>query len=251
MQAVWQGYLDMPPVTRAYSTACVAVTLAVQLELISPLQLYFNWNLIVYDLQLWRLMTSFCYFGSFGFSFFFNLMFTHRYCQMLEEGSFRGKTSDFVFMFLFGMAFMIICGIFVSQLFLGQAFTIMLVYVWSRRNPYLRMNFFGVLNFQAPYLPWVILLLSILVGNNAVVDFLGIACGHFYYFLQDVFPRQQNGFKILETPLILKWLFDPPPVATVVVDETQRAGGFDWGINGEEPQPEAQQLPQNGGAGDN
>lgn len=25
-----------------------------------------------------------------------------RYCRMLEEGSFRGRTADFVFMFLFG-----------------------------------------------------------------------------------------------------------------------------------------------------
>ena len=26
----------------------------------------------------------------------------YRYCRMLEEGSFRGRTADFVFMFLFG-----------------------------------------------------------------------------------------------------------------------------------------------------
>jgi Derlin-2/3 len=37
---------------------------------------------------------------------------------------------------------------FVNLLFLGQAFTIMLVYVWSRRNPFVRMNFFGLINFQ-------------------------------------------------------------------------------------------------------
>lgn len=37
---------------------------------------------------------------------------------------------------------------FINLLFLGQALTIMLVYIWSRRNPYVRMNFFGVLNFQ-------------------------------------------------------------------------------------------------------
>lgn len=37
---------------------------------------------------------------------------------------------------------------FVNLLFLGHAFTIMLVYVWSRRNPFVRMNFFGLLNFQ-------------------------------------------------------------------------------------------------------
>lgn len=59
------------------------------------------------------------------------------------------------------------------MVFLGQAFTIMLVYVWSRRNPYVRMNFFGVLSFNAPYLPWVLLLFSLLLGNNAIVDFMG------------------------------------------------------------------------------
>ena len=26
----------------------------------------------------------------------------YRYCRMLEEGSFRGRTADFVFMFIFG-----------------------------------------------------------------------------------------------------------------------------------------------------
>lgn len=41
-----------------------------------------------------------------------------------------------------------ICAFFVNLLFLGQAFTIMLVYVWARRNPFIRMNFFGLLNFQ-------------------------------------------------------------------------------------------------------
>lgn len=43
---------------------------------------------------------------------------------------------------------MIICGMFCSLLFLGQAFTIMIVYVWARRNPLVRINFFGLLNFQ-------------------------------------------------------------------------------------------------------
>lgn len=60
-----------------------------------------------------------------------------------------------------------------SLVFLGQAFTIMLVYVWSRRNPYVRMNFFGLLNFQAPFLPWVLMGFSLLLGNSIIVDLLG------------------------------------------------------------------------------
>ena len=112
------------------------------------------------------------------------MIFTYRYCRMLEEGSFRGKTADFIMMFVFGAVFMIIFAFFINLLFLGQAFTIMLVYIWSRRNPFLRyvqyiyttwcltnvilffrMNFFGLLNFQAPYLPWVLLAFSVILGD--------------------------------------------------------------------------------------
>lgn len=88
-------------------------------------------------------------------------------------------------------------------MFLGQAFTIMLVYVWSRRNPFIRMNFFGLLNFLAPYLPWVLLGFSVILGNTIWVDLMGMAVGHIYYFLEDVFPKQRGGFRILKTPLFL------------------------------------------------
>lgn len=66
-----------------------------------------------------------------------------------------------------------IIALFVNLLFLGQAFTIMLVYVWCRRNPYVRMNFFGILDFRAPYLPWVLLAFSVLLGNSIIVDLIG------------------------------------------------------------------------------
>uniref|UniRef100_A0A3Q2CM16 Derlin n=2 Tax=Cyprinodon variegatus TaxID=28743 RepID=A0A3Q2CM16_CYPVA len=131
------------------------------------------------------------------------LSFQYRYCRMLEEGSFRGRTADFVFMFLFGGLLMTIFGMFVSLVFLGQAFTIMLVYIWSRRNPNVRMNFFGLLNFQAPFLPWVLMGFSLLLGNSIIVDLLGIAVGHVYYFLEDVFPNQPGGGRWLKTPSIM------------------------------------------------
>lgn len=93
---------------------------------------------------------------------------------MLEEGSFRGRTADFVYMFIFGCISTVvivlrkntvvifvenyivsilyeclqICAWFVNLLFLGHSLTTMLVYVWARRNPYVRMNFFGLLPFR-------------------------------------------------------------------------------------------------------
>jgi len=203
-----QDYLQIPVITRAYTTACVLTTLSVQLDIVTPFQLYFNPTLIFRHYQIWRLLTTFLFFGPFGFTFLFNLIFTYRYCRMLEEGSFRGRTADFFYMFIFGGTLMTVIALFVNLLFLGHAFTIMLVYVWSRRNPYVRMNFFGLLNFQAPYLPWVLLGFSLLLGNAILVDLMGIAVGHVYYFLEDVFPSQPGGFRFLETPRFIKYLFE-------------------------------------------
>lgn len=229
-QTFQNEYMLMPPITRAYTTTCVITTLAVQLELVSPFQLYFNPDLIFNHFQLWRLFTNFLFFGAFGFNFIFNMIFTYRYCRMLEEVSFRGRTADFFFMFLFGGTIMTCVAFFVNLVFLGQAFTIMLVYIWSRRNPFVHMNFFGLLNFQAPYLPWVLLGFSLLLGNSVVVDLMGIAVGHLYYFMEDVFPNQNGGFKILRTPSFLKLLFDErredPNYEPLPED---RPGGYDWG----------------------
>ena len=66
-----------------------------------------------------------------------------------------------------------------------------------------RMNFFGLLNFQAPYLPWVLFAFSLLLGNSVIVDLMGIVVGHVYYFLEDVFPREHGGFRLLKTPRFL------------------------------------------------
>ncbi|PFX31166.1 Derlin-2 [Stylophora pistillata] len=109
---------------------------------------------------------------------------------MLEEGSFRGRTADFVFMFMFGGAIM-----------------------------------------TAPYLPWVLFGFSLMLGNSVMVDLIGIAVGHVYYFLEDVFPEQPGGFRILRTPGILKAIFDAPPEDPNYqpLPEEDRPGGFNWG----------------------
>nr|XP_033812942.1 derlin-3 isoform X1 [Geotrypetes seraphini] len=205
-----QEYMQIPAVTRTYTTACVLTTAAVQLEFISPFQLYFNPDLIFRKFQLWRLLTNFLYFGPLGFGFVFNMTFLYRHCRMLEEGSFRGRTADFVFMFLFGGFLITLFGLFVNLSFLGQAFTIMLVYIWSRRNPTIRMNFFGLLNFQAPFLPWVLTGFTLLLGHSILIDLLGILVGHLYYFLEDVFPNQPGGKKLLLTPGWLRLIFEVP-----------------------------------------
>lgn len=181
-------YFDIPPVTRTYVTLCFATTTACALEIISPLTLYFNARAISTRMQLWRLATNFLYFGPFGLDFLFHMFFLVRYSRLLEEGSFRMRTADFLFMLLFGASVMTLIAPFINIQFFGSSLTFMMVYVWGRRNDSVRMSFLGLFHFTAPYLPWVLLAFSVLIGNTYIVDTIGIAVGHVYYFLEDIYP---------------------------------------------------------------
>lgn len=77
--------------------ACVLTAAAVQLELITRFQLYFDPELIFKHFQIWILITNFLFLGPVGFHFLFNLIFLYRYCRMLEDGSFWGRTGDCIY----------------------------------------------------------------------------------------------------------------------------------------------------------
>ena len=73
------------------------------------------------------------------------------------------------------------------------------------------MSFLGFFTFNAPYLPWVMLGFSVLLGNGVTMDLIGIVVGHTYYFLEFVYPviAEIRGWRlkrILEPPAPLLWL---------------------------------------------
>lgn len=125
---------------------------------------------------------------------------------MLEEGSFQGRSCDFFYMLLFGGCLLTAFAPFVNVQFLGTSLTFMMVYVWGRRNASAQMSFLGLFTFTAPYLPWVLLIFSTVIGSQPVTDALGLIAGHAYYFLKDVYP-DMTGREPLATPGIVCALF--------------------------------------------
>lgn len=204
-------YSKLPPVTRAYLTAIFIVSVATSFGYITPLQLYFHQRLIFSRHQWWRLITPFLYFGPVNFDFVFHMFFLLRYCRVLEEENYHGRPADFIWMIVFGAACMLVIGSAIKATFLSTSLTFMLVYIWSRRNPGVLMNFLGVFNFNAPLMPWVLLAFSLMMtGNLPVSDIIGIAVGHVYFYLVDVYPRLYRTRSPLETPYILKLLMRQP-----------------------------------------
>lgn len=98
---------------------------------------------------------------------------------MLEEESYRGRTADFVFLFLFSGLLVLITGFVTGMMWLGMAFTQVFVYIWARRNPYTLLSFLGFI-IRAPFIPWVFAGFSILLGGEVQSDLVGIVVGHVY-----------------------------------------------------------------------
>lgn len=247
MEGVIRAYKALPPVTRFYVTSCIGTTLAVQFSVLTPFHLYLNWHAIR-DGQVWRLYTTFTYFGDLSINFIFHMFFLVRYCKMLEDGSFRGRSADFFWMLFIGSV-LLLSMTFVMEdiLFLGPALSFMMVYVWGRRNPNVLMSFLGVFNFTGPYLPFVLLGFGLMVGQGFKIDIMGIVAGHVYYYLEDFYPALSNR-RILKTPRFIKYIiegnseeleYEYNPGTTSEnyenVDEGAGAeavhlpGGYDWG----------------------
>ena len=223
-----QWYRQMPVVTRSYLTLSFLTTAGCALELISPFSVYYNSNLIFRKGQVWRLATNFFFFGSLGMDFVFHMFFLSRYCRLLEEGTFRGRSGDFFWMLLFGAASLNAVAPFVNIQFLGSSLTFMMVYVWGRRNKNVNMSFLGLFAFTAPYLPWVLLAFSAALGSSPTTDLLGVASGHAFYFLNDVYPTMTDR-RLLRTPRVVKRAFGQ--------DDSNEADV--WGAGNFRPEPNA------------
>ena len=232
-----QWYRQMPVVTRSYLTLSFLTTAGCALELISPFSVYYNSHLIFKKGQLWRLFTNFFFFGSLGMDFVFHMFFLSRYCRLLEEGTFRGRSADFFWMLLFGSALLSCAAPFINIQFLGASLTFMMVYVWGRRNQYVNMSFLGLFSFTAPYLPWVLLIFSVAIGSSPVVDLLGMAAGHAYYYLEDVYPTMTDR-RLLRTPKVVKAMFG----------QADAPGGEAWGVGDFVPERRAGVFQGGGGA---
>lgn len=248
-QIVEDWYKQMPVITRSYLTLSILTTVGCALEVISPYHIYLNSDKVIRHFQYWRLFTNFFYFGRLDLDFLFHMFFLARYCKLLEETSFRGRTADFFYMLFFGGSLLtgivLLGGMFqlVSEslakiLFLSNSLTFMMVYVWSKRNPHVHMSFLGLFTFTAPYLPWVLLGFSIIVGSSPWVDLLGMSAGHAYYFLEDVYPLM-TGRRLLKTPGFIKALF---PEDTVVVPRPGNMWGAGVDAAGARPWQEVQRA---------
>ncbi|GAU11746.1 hypothetical protein TSUD_74970 [Trifolium subterraneum] len=190
MSSPGEFYRSLPPISKAYGTACFLATAAFHLGLYSPVNIALLYEEVFYRFQVWRLFANFFFLGKFSINFGIRLLMIVRYGVQLEKGAFERRTADFVWMMIFGaFALLVLSAIpFFWTPFLAVSLVFMLVYVWSREFPNTQINIYGLFAVKAFYLPWMMLGLDVIFGSSIVPDLLGIIAGHLYYFLTVLHP---------------------------------------------------------------
>ncbi|KAJ3368331.1 hypothetical protein GGF31_006422 [Allomyces arbusculus] len=216
MDRLEANYLEIPPMTRTWVTLSVVVSVLCQAGYLAPFHLYYDPHFILNRGEYWRIFSSFFYFGHFGIDLIFHMFFLARYSRLLEEGRYRTRPADYFVLLAFGAVALLILATVLpahSLPFLGSPLSQVLVYIWSRRNPFVRMSFLGVMEFTAPYLPWVLVVFSVVMhGTVPIGDLAGIALGHVYWYFDDIYPRlrevqARSAWRPFKAPRFLEQLF--------------------------------------------
>lgn len=197
-------YASLPPITRLWATACFASSTLCYLGLLHPASLALLSRAALFRrLQLWRPLTSACFLAPYSLKFVFELMWILQYGVALERQAYAVRPGDFLWMLVFGASALTALSLLAPALglmFVASPLVFALVYVWSRHYPDQRVSLFGMVQLQSFYLPFAFLAMTVLQGGSPVVDLLGIAIGHAWFFGTELYPRANGGRRLLPTP---------------------------------------------------
>jgi len=229
------------------------------LDTIPPLRVIFDSHKIYHNLELWRLLTSFCYCGGplndLHSLLVIYLIYVHANQYELNphpSGS-GNRTADCAFCYIFCTL-----GILISYLvmdhygvrvppYFTRTLVFCILYLWSKRNPHaqIQLNFIPI---QGQYLPFAHIGLSLLINHQVPIEILhGFAIGHVYYYLIAVLPIIL-GRPVITTPAFISILFGGGDGGDDDVHTHRLAGPGGNNNNERRQQQQQQQLFRDDGA---
>lgn len=147
---------SLPPFTTVWVVGAVSLIILEKLDFVSQYQLFYSSYLTFHMRQYWRVLTTFLYFGSIDMSSLFHLFMAMRYSYMLEVQAYgASRRAEYAWILLIASIMLLLASSVVHMPFLSDGLSYVLMYLWSRKNRHIRMAFFGLLVFTAPYQPFV------------------------------------------------------------------------------------------------
>jgi Derlin-2/3 len=170
-----------------------------------------------------------------------------KYASDCERVRLSRKGDFIVFLAFVGTVILVLNTFLVGGMTFCSPLILSLAYYWAAfESPSTRVNFF-IATFPVKFLPWIMLLMTLVQGGNVFLDLTGLVASHAYLFLTEIWPRYGGGVNILKKPsdIVEGWFESttsapppPPPRAAageapVRVGENEGASGSFFGGRGQ------------------
>ncbi|CAG9335248.1 unnamed protein product [Blepharisma stoltei] len=210
MTTIDAWFHGLPPFTKYYFCSAMVSATLTTFEIISPYSLNFVLTRVLNNLEAWRILTTFIFFGSFSFGFIISLAILVRFTRALEtHPTYNQDFASFIWAILMMATIMLFFSLFTNVTFLGSGLLFALLYVWSKLDPQQIVPFYGGFVVKAYQFPFVLLGIRVLMGGNIMDDLIGLLAGHIYYMLKEQIP-QEYGYDLAKTPDFFRRLILQP-----------------------------------------
>lgn len=218
-------YKTIPPLTKVWFTLIVAIPVAGGLHILTDKLMYLDWNSLFTDYEIWRLVTATFYYPistRTGVHYLVTVYFIYTYSFKLEDNVFTGRPADYIYMMIFSWLACFCAAMCLNiGTFMDMSMFVVL-YVYCMLYSDVKLSFWFGSRFRGRYFPWIVLLARLLIEHRFISELVGIAVGHFYYFLKFKYPIDCDGPSFLQTPRFLYKLFPSAENASDDEDEVDR-----------------------------
>lgn len=197
--------LTRAPITVAWLLGTLFIMYLQVIKLASPLDLYFDFNLMMKNQEYYRLITSLLYFGPAVPATLFSLLSFANFASLIEVDLFGRKPAEFVVFLLYVSISSILSSVFTREVFFGPIITLTCLYYWTKHHGNMSMQIMGLpINIKAAYAPFAYAAMNYYRQGfwGMIPNVIGIVLGHLYFYFHDV-TNVRFGKKFIGAP---KWL---------------------------------------------
>ncbi|KAL8942708.1 MAG: hypothetical protein Q9216_001512 [Gyalolechia sp. 2 TL-2023] len=204
-------FWSAPPVARTWTAVTLILSCLIYGRVINGMPFIFQIPLIFkFPIpEIWRMFTSFCITGG-GWAVLYDTYFLWTYSSPLERESprFTRPGDFFYYVLILGVLIMVLAGGLLHGSTFLSPMILALAYTYSQDNRRKKVSFF-VVQLDAKWLPWVLLLAALVLGGPQAMIYegTGIVAAHLYDFATRLYPTFGGGKNYFLTPAFLRRWF--------------------------------------------
>jgi Derlin-2/3 len=197
---------SIPPFTRAWGVAIIAIGILVTLNVVSPYVLVFDPQRVLHG-EVWRIVTSLFFVGRLDLNLFLHVVMSLYFVVPFEQKFYAQRLSAITFIFILTAVLVLALSGGMGSFSTASSMLMAFTYLCAKHLGDMEVRVFFLLPVPMRWLPFVNIGIAYLQAQSILPSVIGIIAGHTVFFLLYILPVAL-GRPILQTPPILVRLLD-------------------------------------------